>query len=338
MPTLDPFAADAFSMVSLTNAINILPNNYGRVRELGIFRDKPVTTRNIMVEEMNGVLNLLPTMPPGSPGTVGKSGKRTVRSFVIPHIPHDDAILPEAYQGIRAFGSESQQAAVAQIVTDRMQTMKNKHAITLEHFRIRGLQGVVIDADGSTIYDYFTEFGITKKTVDFLLGTSTTKVSSKCREVVRWIEAHLQGEVMTRVHALVDETFFDKLITHALVKEAYAGYAKAADMLGGDVRKGFTFGGITFEEYTGTVDDAAGTARKFITTDYGIAFPMGTNDTFQTVYCPADFNETANQLGKPLYAKIAPRKFDRGYDLHTQSNPLPICNRPAVLVEIKTSN
>ncbi|MBE0660736.1 MAG: major capsid protein, partial [Bryobacteraceae bacterium] len=45
-------------------------------------------------------------------------------------------------------------------------------------------------------------------------------------------------------------------------------------------------------------------------------------------------NETANTLGLPLYAKQEPRKFGRGTDLHSQSNPLPICHRPEVLVKV----
>ena len=58
-----------------------------------------------------------------------------------------------------------------------------------------------------------------------------------------------------------------------------------------------------------------------------------TANTFRTYFAPADFNETANTLGLPLYAKQEPRKFGRGTDLHTQSNPLPICLRPEVLVK-----
>ena len=49
---------------------------------------------------------------------------------------------------------------------------------------------------------------------------------------------------------------------------------------------------------------------------------------------PADFNETVNTLGQLLYAKQEPRKFERGTDLHTQSNPLPMCHRPALLVKL----
>ena len=51
-------------------------------------------------------------------------------------------------------------------------------------------------------------------------------------------------------------------------------------------------------------------------------------------FAPADFNETANTLGQALYAKQEPRKFDRGTDLHTQSNPLPMCHRPGVLIKL----
>ncbi len=64
------------------------------------------------------------------------------------------------------------------------------------------------------------------------------------------------------------------------------------------------------------------------------AFPLGTVDTFGTYIAPADFNETVNTLGQVLYAKQEPRKFERGTDLHTQSNPLPMCHRPGVLVKL----
>ena len=47
---LNPFATDAFNMVSLTRSINILPNNYGRVRELNLMPGRGVRTRSIIVE------------------------------------------------------------------------------------------------------------------------------------------------------------------------------------------------------------------------------------------------------------------------------------------------
>lgn len=335
---LNPFLTDAFNMVSLTRAINILPNNYGRVRELNLMPGRGVRTRSVIVEEKNGVLNLLPTLPPGSPGTVGRRGKRTVRSFTIPHIPHDDVILPQEYEGIRAFGSETELQSLAQTVNDHLQAMRNKHAITLEHLRMGALKGIILDADGSTLYNLYTEFNISPETVDFALTTDTTNVRNKCMEVTRHMEENAKGEVFSGVRALCSQGFFEALISHPKVEETYKNWSAAADRLGGDPRKGFLYGGILFEEYIGKATDAEGTVRKFIADDEAHAFPVGTMSTFETLFAPADFIETANTLGLELYAKQEPRKFGRGIDLHTQSNPLPICYRPAVLVKLVKSS
>ncbi len=255
----------------------------------------------------------------------------------MPHIPHDDVVLPEEVQGIRAFGAENETQALADVITDHLAAMRNKHAITLEHLRMGALKGVILDADGSTLYDLYAEFGITAKSVDFLLGTAGTDVKAKCLEVVRHIEDNLRGEFMTSVHALVSPEFFDALTSHPKVESAYARWMDGA-ALRDDMRAGFPFGGITFEEYRGQATDAAGTVQRFIAANEGHAFPLGTSDTFATYVAPADFNETANTLGRPLYAKQEPRKFDRGTDLHTQSNPLPMTHRPGVLVKVFSSN
>ena len=332
----NPFDTPAFNMTALTAAINILPNTYGKVEQIGLMPAKPVRFRQIAVEEKNGVLNLLPTMPVGSPGTEGKRGKRKLRSFAVPHIPHDDVVLPEEVQGIRAFGSENDAVALADVITDHLQSMRNKHAITLEHLRMGALKGVILDADGSSLYDLYSEFGITAKTVNFVLGTATTNVKGKCLEVLRHIEDNLRGEFMTRVHALVSPEFFDALTSHAKVEKAYERWMEGA-ALRNDMRSGFTFGGITFEEYRGQATDPDGNVRRFIADGEGHCFPLGTVETFATYFAPADFNETANTLGQPLYAKQEPRKFERGTDLHTQSNPLPMCHRPGVLVKITAS-
>ena len=330
------FENPAFSMSSLTAAINILPNNYGLMESMGLFPPKPVRFRSVAVEEKNGILTLLPTMPVGSPGTVGVRGKRKLRSFAIPHIPHDDVVLPEEVQGIRAFGSETEVQTVASVMAEHLQTMRNKHAITLEHLRIGALKGIILDADGSEIYNLFDQFEITQKVINFQLTTPATKVMEKCLELKRYLGKNLKGERMTGVHCLVSSDFFDKFTGHDEVKEAYQRWQDGL-ALRSDMRSGFTFAGITFEEYAGEASDGDGNVRAFIEDGEGHAFPLGTVDTFATYFAPADFNETANTLGQPLYAKQEPRKFDRGTDIHTLSNPLPMCHRPAVLVKVLAS-
>ena len=332
----NPFSNPAFSMANLTAAINLLPNRYGRLESLNLFPVKPVRFRQILIEEKNGVLNLLPTLPVGSPGTVGQRDKRKMRSFVVPHLPHDDVVLPEEVQGLRAFGSESELETVAGVMARHLETMRNKHAITLEHLRMGALKGIILDADGSTLYNLYDEFGIAPKSINFALATDSTNVRQKCVDTLAHIEQNLLGEFMTGVRCLCSQEFFEKLIAHPKVEKAYELFQQGA-VLRDDVRAGFTFGGIVFEEYRGQATDGNGATRRFIAAGEAHAFPVGTIDTFGTYVAPADFNETVNTLGQPLYAKQDARKFERGTDLHTQSNPLPMCHRPGVLVKLTMS-
>jgi Phage major capsid protein E/Phage portal protein, lambda family len=65
-------------------------------------------------------------------------------------------------------------------------------------------------------------------------------------------------------------------------------------------------------------------------------FPVGVPGLFRQYNAPADFVETANTIGLPRYAKQAvDQQFARWVMLHVQSNPLPICTRPRVLIKGK---
>jgi len=271
-----------------------------------------------------------------------------MRSFVVPHIPHDDVVLPEEIQGIRAFGSETEMEAISSVMARHLETMRNKHALTLEHLRMGALKGKILDADGSEIVDLFREFEITQKAINFDLTKTVSgkKVStdnearSRCIELKRLMDDGLSGEYMTGIHVLCSPDFFDALTGHSSIKEAYKNWQQGV-MLINDLRDGFTFAGITFEEYRGkaafVAPDGTMGMRDFIAPGEAHAFPVGTIDTFATYFAPADFNETVNTLGQSLYAKQEPRKFERGTDLHTQSNPLPMCHRPGVLVKLTAS-
>lgn len=326
---VDPFK-DGYSLVQLSQAINVLPNMYGRVNELGLFTFRAQTNPSVLIEMNNGVLTLVPTTPWGGPAPKNKVGKRNARSFSVPHMPLEDTVLASEVIGIRAFGTENVLETVNSRVNDKLQTMKNKIDQTLEWRKMGALKGVVYDADGSSVlYDYFAEFGVTKKTVTFDLATATTDVRAKCMEVARHMEDNLMGETMQRGHCLVSPEFFDLLVAHKSVKEAYANYAEAAQRIGGDMRKGFSFGGLTFEEYRATVD-----GKRFIDAGEGHAFPVGTYETFSNFGAPADFVETVNTLALPYYARQQNKDFNRGIDLHVQANQLPLVARPATIVEL----
>lgn len=333
----NPFARPEFEMAELTKSINLLPNMYGRVGQLGLFNGRGIATRTVLVEYNNGVLMLLPTKPVGADGSKHVNEKRNIRSFVVPHIPHDGELLPDEYQNVRAFGSASELDTFASIMNRKLASISKKHAITLEHLRIGALKGRILDADGTVLYDLYNEFGIGQASVDFLLGTANTEIKLKCLALKRIIEDNLLGDIYTTIRVLVSPEFFDKLTTHPVVKADYQRW-QDGDALRADNRKGFEYGGLIFEEYRGNAPQPDGATRRFIAAGEGHAFPEGTQDVFDEVYAPADFTETANTIGLPMYAKQEARRFNRGVDIHSQSNPLPYCTKPGVLVKVFSSN
>jgi hypothetical protein len=336
---INPFDAGGYSLAEMTQAINILPNVYTRLGQIGLFRFEGVTQRSVIIEQAEGVLNLLPTVPLGGPATVANRDLRSMRSFTVPWIPHDDVITPQDIQGVRGFGVADAADPLATVMERKLTRMRVKHAQTREYMEINALRGVVKDGAGATLYNYFTEFGLTQLSEDFVLGTAATNVQAKVRTLLRLVEEELKGETMTGVHALVSPEFFDKLIGHAKVEEAYKYYTSTgAQPLREDTRRRFPFAGVVFEEYNATVTLSTGATEKLVPAGEGIAFPLGTLDTFVTYGAPANLMKTVNTVGLPIYARQIARPDGSAIEVKTEASILPVNKRPRLAVRIFSSN
>lgn len=336
---LDIFDNDAFSVHALTAAIDKLPFAPGRLGELGVFRSVPVTTPMAVIEERLGTLSLLMSKLRGTTEQNTQSGnRRRVRAFPIPHVPHWDALLASDLDGKRAFGSEDQLDTFSQILNDRLENMKQDHEMTHEWHRMGALKGVVYDGDGTTsLYNWYTEFGITESIVYFNSYNGGTYDNSNptadfkkvSLQVIRHIRDALGGTPFKGVHALCGDTFFDALISHPTVRRAYERYRDGEVLRSSQIGEGeiFPFAGIDWENYRGTFGSA-----EFVPATEARFFPTGTKDVFLEVIAPADFIETVNTRGMKVYAKQERMKFDKGIELHTQSNVLYMCTRPSALV------
>lgn len=337
MAMLDIFNNAAFNTIALTDAINVKPNMFGTLQQLGIFPAQGVRQTHVAVEFKNFVLNLLPTTLRGGPATKGTIGKRTLQNISIPTIAHEDLILAADVDGVRAFGSETELETVQDLVVEKMDTMTSKHDITLEYMRWGALKGHVMDADGTTeLLDIFSTFGVTQTTQDFALSGSAN-VISMITTLKRYFETHLFGDTMSGVRIFASSGWFDAFVSNASVKTAYQYFMQNVNPLNQDLRSGFNFGGVLIQEENGSATDIAGNVRAFVPANEAIAIPTGTNGTFKTYFAPADFIETVNTPGLPRYAKQKRMDYDRGIEIHTQSNPLPICLRPQLLVRLTKS-
>jgi len=328
MPGLDIFKSDAFSLASLTDAVLKAPYVPGRLGQLGVFREGGISTTSVILEEKDGIIELIQTGQRGAPPTTLGAQKRRARAFVAHHLAKESTIYADEVQNVRAFGSEDAAVAVQAIVNERLGIMRAMHEATLEHLRISALQGVVLDADGATLLNLFTDFVVTQQTEEFDFGTSPTPgVRAAAVATRRKIEGALGATPVTSIRALCGATFFDALVDSPGLVETVK--YQASELLRGDLRAGFSYGGIIWEEYRGSVS-----GQDFVPAAEAYAYPENT-DIFRTYFAPGDFMETVNTLGLPVYAKVAiDQEFQRWAKLHTQSNPLALCKRPDAVIKL----
>lgn len=339
MPTLNIFDGDAFSLQSMTAAINELPEVPTVVGDLNVFEEEGVTTTTVSVEKENESLTLVERSGRGGPGEQVGGESRNIRNFIVPHFQRDDSVLADEVQNVRAFGTENTLETVQERVNKKLARHARSFDLTLEHLRLGALSGIILDKAGLTIYNLFAEFGVTPpQAVDFVLGTAGTDVRGKCRDVLDGIEDACEGARVTRVHALAGDTFFHKFVTHSKVEDTYKNW-EASVALRSDPRLPFEFGGISWRRYhTKPKAKAANNATALIG-DSTVRFIVeGVPELYITRFAPADYEETVNTVGLPRYAKQFPMPNGKGRQLEAQMNALCLCTRPQALIPGTTSN
>lgn len=338
---LDIFNSDAFSMRSMTAAIESVPYQPSYLGSLGIFTPKPVRTDLIEIESRDNVLSLIQTDPRGAPPKQRTTEKRTIRGFKTVRLAQSDTIRAAELQGIRAFGSETElmqvQAEVMRRYTGPSGLLSNLE-LTWENHRLGAVQGIVLDADGSTLIDWFSEFAVTQPTeIDFDLDAASPAsgvVRKKCAQVVRAMMRAAKGAwtTGTKVYGLCGDAFWDDLIAHTEVRSTYLNQQEAKEMRGPTAFEEVYYGGITFVNYRST-DDGSTVA---VNTDKCKFFPVNAPGVFDVAMSPGETLDSVNTLGRPVYGMVIPdRDRNMKVDIEAYSYPLFICTRPLMLQRAK---
>ena len=326
--------ADLFTVTVLTDAITKLPVAPGQLGAMSLFAEKGIRTTSVAIEVRNGRLVLVPNASRNDEPAPVAGGKRAAVTLTAAHLPVSDTLLPEDVQDVRAFGQESVDSgleAQATVINDKLAALKGHLEATREWHRIGALRGKVLDADGSVLYDLYSVFGVAQQTASIAFTTATTNVLKAVLDTKRAAEKKLGGVLNRGFKAFCGSAFHDALVGHPKVVAAFDNWQAAQDRLAGDMRSGFTFGGVEFIEYAGEVNGQA-----FIPADKAIVFPDA-QGVFVTYNAPANYNEAVNTVGQPYYAKAEPRRMGKGWDLEAQSNPLTLCLYPEAIVELTAS-
>lgn len=331
---------NAFEVVDYTQELLVVPNQWSILNEAGLFAEESVSTFTVTFEEIDKSLGLISDQVRGYKPRANQDYTRKIRTYSVPHFPITDEILPQDVQGKRAYGSQAADtlAAVTMRKVERMQASMDA---TKEIAKWATLaNGDIYSPAGVVVGNFYTDFGVTRKTVSFALGTATTDVVAKVEEVI----AHMQdnqftGDVVSQVIGYCSPQFFAALIAHPKVQTAYQYYSAttgqeiqrsragaAPGVIGGLYRR-FEYAGVLFIEVRNQI-----AGNKFVADNTVVFVPIGTRDTFVTYYAPANRFDYENTLGERGYMWTYRDQKGERIDIEGETNFINVLRRPQLVV------
>lgn len=336
MAEMDIFNSDAFSLFSMTDAIKKVPFVPSFLGGLGIFKETGVDTNMVGIEQQGQTLQLIPTTARGTQIPLSGGDKRSIRNFNIPRVARGAKLHASEIQGVRAFGTASELENMMAKILQKQEELLIWHALTMEYHRLGAIQGKLLDTDGSVLYNFFNEFGVSEPTeIDFDLDASNPvegellkKMAAAKRAAIRALGgAFVPG--VTEFIWLCGDLFYDQLTTHVDVRSTYKNWEAAQALRDAKVFAPFRFGEMSWQNYQGTDDNSTvaigtGKARLII---------KGVPGLYRRYNGPGETMETVNTLGQPIYSMLV-RDNDRNMWVQPEiySYPFHICTRPEVLL------
>ena len=348
---LDVYNSDAFSLTTTMNAIDLAPYVPRRVSDMGIFNEFNESTTTVQWERRQDPLELLmPRLVGEDPNALSEVRRDHVTMEALRY-PVEGRIWGASLQRKRRFGTDTE--FVDATTARNREIFKQARALdaTEELLRLGALQGIVKNADGTTAYDLFDEFGVSQPTevaLD-LANTDGQTLRSNLDTIIRDMHQALLGNrgIDGLVGAVVGDTHFDLLKNHADVMNSYERFSVTRDVFvmgqlaagqPGDflrmtvVFQQFVWNGILWMNYRVPVGQT-----QWIDADTAHYFPMGIPDLFQTVYCPdVEYLEFVNTDGFPRYSLAFMDDRERWIDVYSSTVQLNVCTQPQVLYQSRS--
>lgn len=333
------FENKAFELIELVRAINLRKHKPMQVGSLGIFRTRGSLTTKIATEERGSAVTLIQTSEPGAPAEQQTPPKRTVRLARAPQIKREALITAAELRDLRAYGSETAQATLEQIRDEYLMDLGDSVDVTHEHMLFGALTGVLKDADGTTLLDYFDFFGETQESeFDLNLDSSTEgEVTGIVRGIVRTCINNLgaDGALVDHVHCYASPETMDALVKSKDFRESYKFDGPSSMLREGTVFRPILWQDVIWEEYR--LGNSGFSGGAWLAANKAIFFPVGPA-IYDLHFAPGDFLDAIDAPGLPMYARAATDpEMNRWLKLHVQSNPLPIVTRPKCLLKAKTT-
>lgn len=342
MPLVRSYTSN-FDVVDYTQELQIIPNSWTLLNDIGLFSEEFLTTHTVTFEEQNQTLALIGDQFRGAKPQANKDDVRKIRSYPIAHFPIMDEILPADIQGKRAYGSQDSAETEAAVLARKMTRIRRNIDITLEVGRFSTLTtGNLYAPNGTIAGNLFSDFGISQTSVDFVLGTATTDIMAKTEAVIAAMQDNANtGDVITGVVAYCSPEWFAKFIAHAKIQTAYQYYSATEgqqiqrNRAGGNngLYREFTYGGIRFVEVRTIL-----AGQRLVPAGEVVFVPVGTTDTFVSYFGPADRLDFVNTVAERAYLWMYRNPKGTQIDLDGEFDVTHMIRRPQLVIKGTTSN
>lgn len=330
--------SNAFEVVDQTQALKIIPNAWTLLGDTGLFKEESLSQNTVTFQEQKGVLNFYGDMVRGSRPQTQLNETRRIHSYVLPHFPTVDAIYPQDVQGKAAYADLNTPDTTDAVLARKMEKIKRGYAVTKELARFKTLTtGAAYAPNGTVVANFYTDFGITRTEVDFVLGTATTDIVGKVESVIADLQDKSQnGEVITSVVAYCSPEFFAALIAHAKVVAAYQYYSataqqsilrnRAGGMESGLYRQ-FDYAGVRFIEVRTSFNGS-----RLIPAKDAYFVAQGVDDAFVTYYGPANRFGYENTIAETEYLWTFKDPRATEITIEGESNFLNVLRKPQLVI------
>jgi len=342
------------TLTDWTEEVNDLDNQYGLLNGSGLFDGAGTSQTSILFDKTtNQILQLPQVRRNAGPASKGADRKVETFSLALPYFLHQDYVTPQDIQGLRKAGTPDSAETLANAIAVKLEDMRLTADQTREFMKIQAIKGVTKDAYGVEIADMFSELGLTATNyqVDFDLGNAASDIDGHISTLKRGVAKDAKtGGRIGKIEVMVSPEFFDALVGHPKIREAYLHYAAAAksDSVRGDLARYEAWGvvdtfvhkGITFFSYDAefTKDDGDGTTTiikgvgdtnsRDAVAKSGFTIVNGVRKQYRGVFGPSNTLSGANSVGSEMMIFQFTDPKDRFHEMELEMADLYYMARP----------
>jgi hypothetical protein len=302
------FENDAFSLASMSAAIDQVEYVPQTLIGSGVFNDEPIRTEITGIESREGKISIVDFSERGSER---ESRDKTTPSKIAwvktPRLSLTGKIMASELAFLREFGTEDQIKQVQKEISRRQFGPNGLVAdvdLSLERMAMGCLNGKILNKAGDIVFDYFALLGRTESagiTLDLTNLSGGALRMEITQKILRPMRRKAYGARFQYLRAFCGKNAFDKLNKNPEYYATYLAQQAGAELRASYFEKPVMFANVEWVEYIGDNDDVV------TVNDDEIKFvPWGTNDIYSRVMSPGESFDMQNTLGQKLYSSVIP--------------------------------